>query len=153
MRTSIITFVGALVVAFAALTQAQDTTPPVTQAPAAPATTPKLGQIDFGYRAESLTGDEARFNRLRDVRDGGYIDRFRFENDSPSRSSGRKPITSATATSTISRPSRRSADWRHRSSGTRCRCSRFTAARFSPATASLRFWSRMGSNWGCRANC
>jgi MtrB/PioB family decaheme-associated outer membrane protein len=85
MRTSIITFVGALVVAFAALTQAQDTTPSVTQTPAAPATPPKLGQIDFGYRAESLTGDEARFNRLRDVHDGGYIDRFRVESDSPNR--------------------------------------------------------------------
>jgi MtrB/PioB family decaheme-associated outer membrane protein len=85
MRTSTITFVGALVVAFPALTQGQDTTPSVTQAPAAPAPAPKLGRVDFGYRAESISGDEARFNRLHDVRDGGYIDRFRFESDSPSR--------------------------------------------------------------------
>src|SRR6187549_922191 len=85
MRTSIIALVGALMVAFAALTQAQDTTPPLSQAPGEPATAPRLGHVDFGYRAESLTGDEARFNRLHDVRDGGYIDRFRFESDSPSR--------------------------------------------------------------------
>lgn len=85
MRTQITMLIGALLVASTTV-QAQSTTPTPAPAPSASAaTTPKFGSIDFGYRAEDLTGDQARFNRLRDVRDGGYIDKFRFESESASR--------------------------------------------------------------------
>jgi len=42
---------------------------------------PKFGTIDFGYRGSSFTGDEARYNRLRDLRDGGYATRFRLSKE------------------------------------------------------------------------
>lgn len=37
------------------------------------------GSIDFGMRFTELSGDQARTQRFRDVRDGGVADRFRFE--------------------------------------------------------------------------
>ena len=49
-----------------------------SQAPAAPVSGPKLGQVDFGFRGDSVTGDEARFNRYRDLSQGGLVDRFRW---------------------------------------------------------------------------
>jgi MtrB/PioB family decaheme-associated outer membrane protein len=79
---------GVLLVASAAFAQAQDTTPTATQAPAgavAPSFTPKFGTIDFGYRGSSFTGDDARYNRLRDLRDGGYVDRFRYNRETETR--------------------------------------------------------------------
>jgi len=48
--------------------------PPVTP----PSTAPKLGQVDFGFRGDSVKGDEARFNRYRDLSQGGVLDRFRY---------------------------------------------------------------------------
>ena len=84
MRTRMLILTGALLVASAGFAQAQDTTPTSTQVPAAsaaPTFTPKFGTIDFGYRGTSFTGDEARYNRLRDLRDGGYINRFRLANE------------------------------------------------------------------------
>jgi MtrB/PioB family decaheme-associated outer membrane protein len=84
MRTRMIVLSGVLLVASAAFAHAQDTTPTATQAPSsavAPSVTPKFGTIDFGYRGSSFTGDDARYNRLRDLRDGGYIDRFRYNRE------------------------------------------------------------------------
>jgi MtrB/PioB family decaheme-associated outer membrane protein len=42
---------------------------------------PKLGSVDFGFRAENSTGDTARYQRFRDLRQGGYVDRFRFNKE------------------------------------------------------------------------
>ena len=84
MRTRMIVLSGVLLVASAAFAHAQDTTPTATQAPSsavAPSVTPKFGTIDFGYRGSSFTGDDARYNRQRDLRDGGYIDRFRYNRE------------------------------------------------------------------------
>src|SRR5262249_5712275 len=39
--------------------------------PAAP-TIPSFGTIDFGFRGRSGTGDDARFERFRDLREGVY---------------------------------------------------------------------------------
>lgn len=81
MRTRMIVLSGVLLVASAAFAHAQDTTPTATQAPSsavAPSVTPKFGTIDFGYRGTSFTGDEARYNRYRDLRGGPFINKFRF---------------------------------------------------------------------------
>jgi MtrB/PioB family decaheme-associated outer membrane protein len=40
-----------------------------------------LGEIDFGGRLTSVDGDEARFQRFRDLRDGGTLDRLRLRRD------------------------------------------------------------------------
>jgi MtrB/PioB family decaheme-associated outer membrane protein len=88
MRTRVTILIGALLLVFAGAARAQQEqaaastsqTPVAAQAPV-PTTTPlspKLGTVDFGFRGEDVTGDAARYNRLRDTRDGGYIDRFRF---------------------------------------------------------------------------
>src|SRR4051812_40941182 len=79
MRTRMMILTGALLVTSAIYAQAQDTKPTPAQPKQAVSTfTPQFGNIDFGYRGSSFTGDEARYNRYRDLRDGGYIDHFRF---------------------------------------------------------------------------
>jgi MtrB/PioB family decaheme-associated outer membrane protein len=82
MRTRIMILSGALLVASTVSAQAQDTKPASTQPPATTGALPSLGTIDFGYRGTSFTGDEARYNRYRDLRDGVYADRFRFAKES-----------------------------------------------------------------------
>jgi MtrB/PioB family decaheme-associated outer membrane protein len=58
-----------------AATPSADTTTVPT--PAAP----KLGRFDVGYRGNNVKGDAARFNRYRDLTDGAYLDRFRFDKE------------------------------------------------------------------------
>jgi MtrB/PioB family decaheme-associated outer membrane protein len=84
MRTRTITLIGALLLASAGLAQAQDQQQPAngaaqpTTATPASSFTPALGTVDFGYRSDSTRGDFARYNRFRDLRDGAFLDRFRF---------------------------------------------------------------------------
>jgi MtrB/PioB family decaheme-associated outer membrane protein len=73
MRTRTTILIGALLLASASVAQAQG-------APTAP-TSPNVGQVDFGVRGTDITGDEARYNRFRDRRDGGYLDNFRFQRE------------------------------------------------------------------------
>jgi MtrB/PioB family decaheme-associated outer membrane protein len=87
MRTRMIVLSGVLLVASASFAQAQDTTPANSPAPAAsavPTVAPQLGTIDFGFRGDSFTGDQARYNRLRDLQDGAYLDRFRYSKETES---------------------------------------------------------------------
>ncbi|MEO8678533.1 MAG: MtrB/PioB family outer membrane beta-barrel protein [Vicinamibacterales bacterium] len=65
MRNRIAVITAALLLASAALAQAQD--PPTK--PALP-TTPQNGLFDVGYRGTSTDGDAARYERYRDLRDG-----------------------------------------------------------------------------------
>jgi MtrB/PioB family decaheme-associated outer membrane protein len=89
MRTRTLTLVGALLLVFAGAAQAQQNpsaataaTPAATAAAPAPAPfTPKLGEIDFGFRGDSVSGDAARYQRFRDLREGGYVDRFRLSKE------------------------------------------------------------------------
>jgi MtrB/PioB family decaheme-associated outer membrane protein len=86
MRTRTTILIGALLLVFAGVARAQQeqATPP-SQATAAsqasiktPTVAPELGTIDFGFRGDSVTGDAARYQRFRDLREGGYVDRFRY---------------------------------------------------------------------------
>ena len=76
MRNKLIVLAAALL-ASASVTQAQNndqTQPPVKQAPA-PTTEyiPALGSLDFGFRGgPDVTGDGARYERYRDLRDGAF---------------------------------------------------------------------------------
>jgi MtrB/PioB family decaheme-associated outer membrane protein len=83
--------IGALLLVFSGAARAQQeqasaasTTPvataipPTAAATAAPSLTPKLGQVDFGVRGDSSTGDTARYQRFRDLRGGAYLDRFKL---------------------------------------------------------------------------
>ncbi len=87
MRTRTMILTGALLLASSGLALAQQTqTQPQTQpAPgAAPTTfTPKFGQFDVGFRADDVTGDEARYNRYRDLRGGAVFDAFKFTQEKP----------------------------------------------------------------------
>ena len=91
MRTRITILTGALLLVFSGAARAQQeqpaaasTTPTVstTTMTPTPATTamitPKLGTVDFGFRADDVSGDRSRYQRYRDLRQGGYIDRFKF---------------------------------------------------------------------------
>jgi MtrB/PioB family decaheme-associated outer membrane protein len=85
MRTRNTMLTGALLLVFAGAARGQD--PGATAAPAVPSPaaqfTPKLGQVDFGVRGDSTSGDTARYQRFRDLRDGGYVDRFRLAKETP----------------------------------------------------------------------
>ena len=88
MRTRTAILTGALLLVLAGAARAQQNAtaaaPQPTGAVSATDTTaftPKFGRVDFGYRGNDVTGDAARFQRYRDLRDGGYVDQFRFTKD------------------------------------------------------------------------
>jgi MtrB/PioB family decaheme-associated outer membrane protein len=81
MRT--IHFVTAAALLLASL-EARAQTPPTKPEPPA---VPSSGELDFGYRGGDISGDEARFERYRDLREGvtsffqlkRYVEKYRFE--------------------------------------------------------------------------
>ena len=81
MRNRLVMTLAALLLASAPLAQAQ--TPPTKPAPA---DVPSTGLFDFGFRGGSTDGDEARFERYRDLRPGAttlfdmkkFTDSYRF---------------------------------------------------------------------------
>lgn len=82
MRTRCVVTLAALLLTLALRAEAQ--TPPTKPEPAA---APSLGELDLGYRGGSVDGDEARFERFRDLSPGVASwfrvdrkhDRYRFE--------------------------------------------------------------------------
>jgi MtrB/PioB family decaheme-associated outer membrane protein len=88
MRTKLFTMVAALLL-IAGGAAAQGNSAPAAQPDVAKATAastpefPLVNQIDFGVRGTAFGSgsDQARFQRYRDVRDGGTIDRFRLFKD------------------------------------------------------------------------
>jgi MtrB/PioB family decaheme-associated outer membrane protein len=66
MRTRLLTLSAALLLATATPVLAQD--PPTKPVP--PAGVPTTGLFDFGFRGGSVDGDEARYERYRDLRNG-----------------------------------------------------------------------------------
>ncbi len=77
MRKTPMILIGALLLVSAASAQAQQQAPAPQSAaqPATPASsfTPKVGQFDFGFRADDITGDPARYQRFRDLRQGAFV--------------------------------------------------------------------------------
>ena len=65
MRTRLVMTIAALLLASASVARAQ--TPPTKPEPPA---VPSLGLFDIGYRGGDVNGDEARFERYRDLRPG-----------------------------------------------------------------------------------
>jgi MtrB/PioB family decaheme-associated outer membrane protein len=51
------------------------------QPAAVPAGVVRVGEVDFGVRVNGIDGDPARFQRLRDARDGATLQRFRYDRD------------------------------------------------------------------------
>ncbi len=74
MRNRVITATAALLLASAAFVSAQgpQQTPAQPQAPASTPAATGLNMIDFGYRGTTTSGDEARYERYRDTRNGAY---------------------------------------------------------------------------------
>jgi MtrB/PioB family decaheme-associated outer membrane protein len=83
MRTRTAILTGALLLASSGLALAQQTQTQPAPSAAPTAFTPKYGQFDFGFRADDVTGDEARYNRYRDLRGGAVFDRFHFQREEP----------------------------------------------------------------------
>src|SRR5688572_2157454 len=54
--------------------------PSLPDVPAAPPAV-RVGEIDFGLRVSGVSGDPARYQRLRDLRDGPTLDRVRYNRD------------------------------------------------------------------------
>jgi MtrB/PioB family decaheme-associated outer membrane protein len=82
--------IGALLLVLPGVTQAQQAqqspaSAPATQKTTAPTDTgttfAPTSRIDFGFRANDVSGDPARFQRFRDERDGGYIPVFQFQRE------------------------------------------------------------------------
>jgi MtrB/PioB family decaheme-associated outer membrane protein len=87
MRNRTLILIGALLLTSSATASAQqngtDAAPQIGQpAVTAPlATSPRLGIVEFGVRGEDLTGDAARYNRFRDLREGLFMSRFKLEKE------------------------------------------------------------------------
>ena len=96
MRNRTMLLIGALLLVLPGFAQAQQAQPaaqtpqaPAAQAPKAtiPETAtaapfaPKMGRIDFGIRGSNFEGDQARYERFRDLRDGATLDRFRLDKE------------------------------------------------------------------------
>jgi MtrB/PioB family decaheme-associated outer membrane protein len=90
MRIRTLALIGALLTACPAIAGGQQepaaAAGPAAAAPAQvppPSVAPPLdvtvGRADFGFRGESVSGDSARYNRYRDLREGAVFDRFRLE--------------------------------------------------------------------------
>jgi len=69
MRNRVLMVTAALLLASATLATAQSKP---AEASSGPAVKPASGSVDFGFRATSVKGDEARYERYRDLRDGAY---------------------------------------------------------------------------------
>ena len=74
MRNRLTAATTALLLASAAIASAQGSaqTPAPPQAPASAPVQTGLNSIDFGFRGTSTSGDEARYERYRDTRNGAY---------------------------------------------------------------------------------
>ncbi len=89
MRTQPMILIGALLLVSAGAAQAQQEQAPSPQATAQAPTTatpatsfsPTLGSVDFGFRMDDVTGDPARYQRFRDLRQGAFVDQFRFNRE------------------------------------------------------------------------
>ncbi len=83
MRTKALVLMAALLAAFSTAAGAQGPATDNAQSTAAPAATPAApakpsGRIELGLRGTDLTGDPARFQRYRDLGDGGFLEGFRW---------------------------------------------------------------------------
>jgi MtrB/PioB family decaheme-associated outer membrane protein len=84
MRAPAPTLLRTLLTTLLAVPAAAQTAAPVSQPQAAassPAAAAWIGEIDFGGRLSTVSGDPARYQRLRDLREGPTIDRFRYQRD------------------------------------------------------------------------
>ncbi len=90
MRRVMHSLAALLLVAFAAQAQtpsgtaSEASTGQLTATPTLTTSTVTAGQVDFGIRGTDLSGDRARFERYRDLGNGGVVDRLRFNTDSGS---------------------------------------------------------------------
>lgn len=73
MRIKFTAMTAALLLASASLAWAQGVAQvPVQSPPQTKISSESIGWIDFGFRGTSVSGDEARYERYRDLRDGAY---------------------------------------------------------------------------------
>ena len=84
MRSLLISLLGASILAVASTAAGQGTAPAAAPKEAAAAATPRSGEAEFGGRVTGLSGDPARFQRFRDLRDGPTLDRVRYERNKES---------------------------------------------------------------------
>lgn len=91
MRTRTVILTGALLLGSGGLAAGQQeqgtAAAPKPAAQTVPAAVPqaagfKVGVVDFGFRTDSLSGDEARYSRFRDLRSGPFVSRFRLAKES-----------------------------------------------------------------------
>lgn len=76
MRLTSIVALAALLTSGTAARAQQGAAPSQTQSPS--------GGVDFGVRLTDVSGDQARFQRFRDVSDGALVDRIRFDREGSS---------------------------------------------------------------------
>ncbi len=78
--TRLLILLGTLLAAPAAAQPAAPVAPPPAAA-SSPAAAAWIGEVDFGGRVSAVSGDAARYQRLRDLREGPVIERFRYQRD------------------------------------------------------------------------
>jgi MtrB/PioB family decaheme-associated outer membrane protein len=80
MRSIVVTALSLFALASAAAAQAPNTPPPQVGQDTGLSTLGDLGQVDFGFRGTGYVGDsdEARYQRYRDLRNGPFVEGFRW---------------------------------------------------------------------------
>jgi MtrB/PioB family decaheme-associated outer membrane protein len=87
MRARTVCLVAAFALLLPRFAPAQSGNPAPTSPPAgeadvpAAASGPSLGRVDVGIRGASVSGDPARYNRFRDIRDGAFLEGLKFEKE------------------------------------------------------------------------
>lgn len=83
MRIRIFVLISAVLLISSGVGMAQEApqTPTPGRSSSSAFMSPKVGRVDFGFRASTIDGDTAKFQRYRDLRDGAYLDAFRFEKE------------------------------------------------------------------------
>ena len=84
-RTLAVGLLGALLTAAPLLAQTPIGQPPADDAQAGTVLDRNLRSVDFGVRLSDVDGDEARFNRYRDMRTGAVLDGFRWTSENANR--------------------------------------------------------------------
>ncbi len=84
-RTLAVGLLGALLSTAPLLAQTPIGQPPADDSQAGTVLDPNLRSVDFGVRLTDVDGDEARFNRYRDMRTGAVLDGFRWTSENDTR--------------------------------------------------------------------
>jgi len=83
MRSVLVSLLGASVLVIGSVANGQVIATPPVQTETAPVVKPTSSEAEFGGRLTGISGDAARFEQFRDLREGPTLDRIRYQRSEP----------------------------------------------------------------------